>query len=149
MLETYTIMLTIFLKTLNQIKAEDYIGNIRILGNSFWSKRVLSLRAPKDAFSGEALDNAAYSPLFNQVQIYLGLIKGSGIGYSKDLPRALMYGGFTSSTLGHELTHGLITKAGSIMKMGISETGGTSSQRKNTMQKSSAWWNSMTRLHLT
>ena len=64
------------------------------------------MRAPKDAFSGEALDNAAYSPLFNQVQIYLGLIKGSGIGYSKDLPRALMYGGFISSTLGHELTHG-------------------------------------------
>ena len=33
-------------------------------------------------------------------------MKGSGVGYSKDLPRALMYGGFTAATLGHEVTHG-------------------------------------------
>ena len=94
-------------ETLNQLKADDYVGNIRILGNSFWSKNVLSLRAPKDAwrFSGEAEDNAFYLVIINQVQINVGLMKGSGVGYSKDLPRALMYGGFTS-ILGHELTHG-------------------------------------------
>ena len=45
-------------ETLNQIKADDYIGNIRILVNSFWLKRVFSLRAPKDAFCGEAEDNS-------------------------------------------------------------------------------------------
>ena len=30
----------------------------------------------------------------------------SGIGYSKDLSRALIYGGFAALALGHELTHG-------------------------------------------
>ena len=64
------------------------------------------MRAPKDAFSGEGVDNAYYWAIFNQVQINVGLTKGSGIGFSKNLPRALVYGGFTSSTLGHELTHG-------------------------------------------
>jgi len=93
-------------EALTQMKDEDYLENIRILGNSFWKKMVQTLRAPKDAFSGEDKDNAFYWPIFNQVQINVGLMKGSGVGYSKDLPRALLYGGFTSSTLGHELTHG-------------------------------------------
>jgi len=93
-------------EALTQLKADDYLGNIRILGNSFWKKMVQNLRNPKDAFSGEGVDNAFYWPLFNQVQINVGLMKGSGVGYSKDLPRALLYGGFTASTLGHELTHG-------------------------------------------
>ena len=93
-------------ETLNQIKVDDYLGNIRKIGNTFWSKMVQSLRIPKDYFSGETVENAFYSYIFNQVQINVGLIKGKGIGYSRDLPRALMYGGFTASTLGHELTHG-------------------------------------------
>ena len=95
-----------FREALAQMKADDYLANIRILGNSFWKKMVQTLRAPKDAFTGEYKDNAFYWPIFNQVQINVGLMKGSGVGYSKDLPRALMYGGFTASTLGHELTHG-------------------------------------------
>merc|ERR1712013_448324 len=93
-------------EALSQMKADDYLGNIRILGNSFWKKMVQNLRTPKDAFSGEGVDNAYYWPIFNQVQINVGLMKGAGIGYSKDLPRALMYGGFTACVLGHELTHG-------------------------------------------
>ena len=93
-------------EALAQLKADDYLGNIRILGNSFWKKMVQNLHTPKDAFSDEGEDNAFYWAIFNQVQINVGLMKGSGVGYSKDLPRALMYGGFTASTLGHELTHG-------------------------------------------
>ena len=88
------------------ISTDNYLDNIRILGNSFWKRMVGRLRAPKDAFTNEAEDNAYYWAIFNQVQINVGLMKGSGVGYSHDLPRALMYGGFTSSTLGHELTHG-------------------------------------------
>ena len=34
-------------ETLTQIKVDDYIGNIRILGNSFWSKMVLSFGPQK------------------------------------------------------------------------------------------------------
>ena len=92
-------------ETLTQLKKDDYLNNIRILGNSFWAKRVLSLRAPSDFFTGESIFNAFYSPFLNQIQINVGYIKGNSIGFSKDLPLALVYGGFTF-VLGHELTHG-------------------------------------------
>ena len=87
--------------------ASDYIPNILLIGNSFWQELVTSLNKPKDAFySPEAGDNAFYSPGINEVQVNVGLLKGSGVGISSSLPRALLYGGLVASTLGHELTHG-------------------------------------------
>jgi len=96
-------------ETLTQLKKDNYLNNIRILGNSFWAKRVLSLRTPSDFFTGESIYNAFYSPFLNQIQINVGYIKGNNIGFSKDLPLALVYGGFTF-VLGHELTHGFDNK---------------------------------------
>ena len=94
-----------FRETLTKIKADNYLGNIRILGNAFWSKMVLGLRAPKDRFFGEVVENTYHAPFLNQIQINVGFIKGSGIGYSKDLSQALIYGGFSSLALGHELNY--------------------------------------------
>ena len=51
------------------------------------------------------MDNAFYSRLANEVQINVGLLKGSGVGISPTFPRAVMYGGMAASTLGHELVH--------------------------------------------
>ena len=92
--------------TLSQLRRDEYLNNLAILGNSFWKNQVENLRAPKDYFSEEWEDNAYYYPLLNQVQIKVGMTKGSGIGFSTNLPRALVYGGFVSSALGHELMHG-------------------------------------------
>ena len=80
-----------------------YLG---ILGNFFWIKQVEKLQAPKDFFIEEGKDNADYFPSFNHVHIKAGLTKGTGVGFSEDLPRAFLYGGFVASTLGHELIHG-------------------------------------------
>ena len=62
-------------------------------------------------FSGESLDNAFYHQKLNQVQINVGLLKGSGVGFRSESPLAVMYGGLTASTLGHELTHGFDSEA--------------------------------------
>jgi len=93
-------------ETLSKLKKDDYLNNLSILGNSFWKNQVENLRTPKDPFDREGEDNASYEDLINQVQINVGLTKGTGIGFSKSLPRALVYGGFVASTLGHELMHG-------------------------------------------
>ena len=80
--------------------ASDYIPNILLIGNSFWQELVTSLNKPKDAFdTPEAGDNAFYSPRINEVQVNVGLLKGSGIGISSSSPRALLYGGLVASTL--------------------------------------------------
>ena len=59
--------------TLSQLKRDDYLNNLAILGNSFWKNQVENLRAPKDYFSEEWEDNAYYYPLLNQVQIKVGM----------------------------------------------------------------------------
>lgn len=57
------------------------------------------------------MDNAFYHQKLNQVQINVGLLKGSGVGFRSESPLAVMYGGLTASTLGHELTHGFDSEA--------------------------------------
>ena len=89
-----------------EIRSEDYLHNIQIIGNFFWKKRVLSLGQKKIVHTDQEEDNAFYLADFNRVFISVGITKGSGVGFSKNLPRALVYGGFVASTLGHELMHG-------------------------------------------
>ena len=92
-------------ETLMQLQKDDYLKNVRILGQSFWTKQVRHLRAPKDFFTGEEVFNAVFFRLLNEIQLNVGITKGKGIGLSNDLPRSLVFGGFTG-ILGHELTHG-------------------------------------------
>ena len=90
---------------IKDIKPDDYFSNIFKIGESFWSEAVSNLNKSKYVFVssrayGETNDTAWYSNSLNQIQINVGLLKGSGIGYSKELPRALVYGGLAASTLG-------------------------------------------------
>jgi len=86
------------------INENDYVNNLIAIGNFFWKKIIQDMNKPKDRWSGENIDNAFYSPTRNEVQINTGLLKG--FGYNIDMPKAILYGGSVSTTLGHELTHG-------------------------------------------
>jgi len=90
---------------LNQVQKDDYLKNVRLLGKSFWAEQVRNLRAPKDFFTGEGVNNAFYLALLNEMQINVGITKGRGIGFYNKLPKSLVYGGFVG-IVGHELTHG-------------------------------------------
>ena len=47
-------------ESLKQLQKDDYLKNVRILGQSFWTKQVRNLRAPKNFFTGEEVFNAVF-----------------------------------------------------------------------------------------
>jgi len=103
---------------LNQLQKENYLKNIRVLGNAFWKKQVLNLRTPKDIFIGEGEEQAFHVAFFNQIQINVGITNGNSIGLPKNWPKSLVYGGFTT-VVGHELTHGYDTKGSQYDENGV------------------------------
>ena len=92
-------------ESLKQLQKDDYLKNVRILGQSFWTKQVRNLRVPKDFFTREEVSNAYFLQQLNALQINVGITKGKGVGFSKNIPRSMVYGGFIG-IVGHELMHG-------------------------------------------
>ena len=74
------------------------------IGNVFWKQYINNIDTPKDPFWGESVNNAAYDPTINAIQINVGSL--TNLGYNIDQPKAIVYAAVVGSTLGHELTHG-------------------------------------------
>ena len=58
---------------------------------------------------GEGQENAWYSPRLNEIQINIGVLRGSGVGYQSNLPAPFRLGGFVAATLGHELASNVVS----------------------------------------
>ena len=86
----------------------NYISNVLAIGNYQWDTRAQTLgNSLKREAPDEASANAQYDPSVNELTVMTGLIEGLlELGFSRFFPPSIIYGGFVSSTLGHELTHG-------------------------------------------
>ena len=94
------------------MSGNDYIGNVLAIGKYKWETELNTFFEEKKLFNDgdEDVNNAYYSPAYNHVIIKTGLINGFiDLGFSVGFPPSLLYGGFVSTTLGHELTHGFDT----------------------------------------
>jgi len=100
-------------ETLKQsMSGNDYVGNVLAIGKYKWETELNTFFEEKKIFNDgdEDENNAFYSPTYNNVIIKTGLINGFiDLGFSVGFPPSLLYGGFVSTTLGHELTHGFDT----------------------------------------
>ena len=101
--------------------SDNYINNIRAIGNYKWNTLSNSLGKLKLLDRGyEKEENAYYNREFNSVRIKIGLIRNVfGLGFSKELPLSILYGGFVASSLGHELLHGFDTNGRKFDKEGF------------------------------